>query len=768
MSPTKRSSGHLDLIRVELPLLGLHCASCASRVEQALQGVKGVAKASVNFANARAAVVFNQKLTNTKALREAVSQAGYDSIEPRDEDSLFSPAKEDEEERARRREETRLRERLRYAILFTAPVVFIAMGGHILPTLGTLLDHPIFKWIELIFTSCVLVLAGGEFFKGAWNAARHFSTDMNTLVAIGTASAFVYSVAATFFPHHFMQMDGHAQHSGSPVVYFEAAATIITLILTGRLLEARARRKASGAIRALAGLQPRTARVEKNGVEHDVPIEQLLVGDMVWVRPGENIPVDGEIVEGMSTVDESMLTGESVPASKNIGGTVIGGTVNLTGALRFKVTKVGKDTALRKIMQTVQEAQAGKPPIQRMADRLASIFVPIVLLMAVVTFAVWYFLSSTPDHITIALTTSVSVLIIACPCALGLATPAAIMVATGRGASLGILYRSAEALETARKLTNIVFDKTGTLTEGRLSVSQIIHYGMGENEVIRFAASAEFGSEHRLGAAILREAEDRQLTLSRPSDFHSVSGYGVMGVVDEKRVLVGNARMMRESGHDVDEVAAHNFAQGGLTPVFVVVDEKPAGILGLQDSIKPSAAETVNRLKKLGLEVTMLTGDNYTAARTVANTLGITTVVAEVLPDAKCAMIQGWKKGGGTVGMVGDGINDAPALAAADVGIAMGHGTDIAMDAADVVLVGGDLNGVVNAIELSRVTVNNIRQNLFFAFIYNIVGIPLAAGLFYPFTGWLLNPMIASAAMALSSLSVLLNALRLRGFRGRH
>jgi Cu+-exporting ATPase len=418
-------------------------------------------------------------------------------------------------------------------------------------------------------------------------------------------------------------------------------------------------------------------------------------------------------------------------------------------------------------VRTVQEAQAGKPPLQRLADRMAAWFVPIVLIIAAVTFCAWYFTSGHPDRLTVAVTTALSVLIIACPCALGLATPTAITVATGHGARLGILFRSAQAIETARRLTNVVFDKTGTLTEGHPQVTEIMSYEVAEEEVLRLAASAEFGSEHRLAAAILEAAEQRHIKLSRPTEFQSVAGNGVVATVDGRRVLVGNARFMRESGFPVDEIEAHESAARGLTPVFVVTDNKPTGILGLSDPIKPSSFETVERLKSMKMQVTMLTGDNYTAARAVADKLGIATVVAEVLPDTKSGMIAGWKKGGGIVGMVGDGINDAPALAAADVGIAMGQGTDIAMDAADVVLVGGDMRGVVNAIDLSRATVNNIRQNLFFAFFYNVVGIPLAAGAFYPFTGWLLSPMVASVAMTLSSLSVLLNALRLLRFEPR-
>jgi Cu+-exporting ATPase len=764
------SASNLEFHRIELPLVGLHCASCASRVEKALQAVPGVAKVNVNYATSRAAVVFKREKTNSAALREAVRKEGYDALAPDREMSSTEPAElELREEQARWKQEKEWKSRFTLAAALTTPVFLLAMGTHFIPALAPWLNFPGRVWLEVVLTSVVLFYAGREFFVGAFKSGLRLHADMNTLVAIGTLSAYAFSLAALLFPEWFSQgLPGHGHHaSAQPVVYFEAAAVIVTLILAGRILEMRARRKATGAIRALAGLQPRMARVEKDGTEYDVPIEQLAVDDKVWVRPGEKVAVDGEVEEGISTIDESMLTGESVPASKRPGDIVIGGTLNLTGALRFRVMRVGKDTALRQIMRTVQEAQAGKPPIQRLADRLAAWFVPVVLIVAAATFCAWYFMSGHPDRLTVAVTTAVSVLIIACPCALGLATPTAITVATGHGARLGILFRSAQAIETARRLTNVVFDKTGTLTEGHPQVSEIMSYEVAEEEVLRLAASAEFGSEHRLAAAILEAAEQRNIKLSRPTDFQSVAGNGVIATVDGRRVLVGNARFMRESGFPVDEIEAHESAARGLTPVFVVTDNKPTGILGLSDPIKPSSFETVERLKAMNIQVTMLTGDNYTAARAVADKLGIATVVAEVLPDTKSGMIAGWKKGGGVVGMVGDGINDAPALAAADVGIAMGHGTDIAMDAADVVLVGGDMRGVVNAIELSRATVNNIRQNLFFAFFYNVVGIPLAAGAFYPFTGWLLSPMVASVAMTLSSLSVLLNALRLRSFEPR-
>ncbi|HEY2574429.1 MAG TPA: heavy metal translocating P-type ATPase [Verrucomicrobiaceae bacterium] len=748
------ATSDLDLQRVEMPLMGMHCAGCAGRIERALAAVPGVAKVSVNFATARAAVVFNGKQTDSGDLLKAVQNEGFDALAPE------TVGIESAVERGRRSEEARLKRRLVISAALSAPVVLLAMGSHLVPALAPYLNFPGRIWLEMLLTTLVMLVGGREFFNGAWTALRHRSADMNTLVALGTLSAWTYSVLTAIKPDLFVTSGHHAAHQ-TPVIYFEAAAAIITLILAGRLLEAQARRKAGGAIRALAELQPRDARVERNGIEKSQPIEKLQVGDIVCVRPGEKIAIDGEVTDGVSTVDESMLTGESVPASKNSGDAVIGGTLNLTGMLRYRVTKVGNDTALRQIMRIVQEAQSEKPPIQRLADKVAGWFVPLVLVIALGTFCAWVFFSRDMNH---AITAAVSVLIIACPCALGLATPTAIMVGTTRGAQLGILFRSSRALETAHRITTIVFDKTGTLTEGRPNVVEIHARGMDENELLRLAASAEFGSEHRLADAIQREAEARNLTLGRPRDFRSVSGYGVIATVEGKHMLVGNARMMRENNLPVDEISAQQSAERGLTPVFIAIDGVISGSLGLSDTIKPSAQSCVDRLEDIGIQVTMLTGDNYTASRAVASRIGIKNVVAEVLPDSKGQMIKGWKKGGGTIGMVGDGVNDAPALAEADVGIAMGHGTDIAMEAADIVLISGDLHGVNGAVELSRATMNNIRQNLFFAFLYNVLSIPLAAGLLYPFTGWMLNPMIASAAMALSSLSVLANALRLRGF----
>jgi Cu+-exporting ATPase len=533
----------------------------------------------------------------------------------------------------------------------------------------------------------------------------------------------------------------------------------------GRWLEAGARHRTGGAIRALVGLQAKTARVERDGRESDIPIAQVRAGDLVLVRPGEKVPVDGEIVDGASSLDESMLTGEPMPVEKKAGDAVIGATLNGNGAFRFRATKVGTATVLQQIVRMVRDAQGSKAPIQRLADTIAGVFVPVVICIAVATFAVWFNFAPGGQRLTMALTTFVSVLIVACPCALGLATPTAIMVGTGVGAQHGLLIKSGAALETAHKLATIVFDKTGTITAGHPCVTDVLPHEIEADELLRLAASAERGSEHALGEAIVREASVRGLSQGRTEKFRALSGLGVEAEVDGRSVFIGNAKLFRERGLAPDEAAAEKFAADGKTPVFVAVAGKFAGIIAVADPIKPNARDTIARLRALGLEVAMLTGDNRRTAESVARQAGIDRVFAEVLPDGKSGEIKKLQGAGKTVAMVGDGINDAPALAQADVGIAMSTGTDVAMEAADITLLRGDLNGVADAIALSRATIRNIRQNLFFAFIYNVMAIPVAAGVLYPATGWLLNPVIASAAMALSSVSVVTNALRLRRFK---
>ncbi len=744
----------------DLPLLGMHCAACATRIQKVLGRAAGVQSASVNFATTHASVQYDPGATDPERLRAVIRQAGYDVLLPEaapagdDASDATTPADaQDAETTERKADYRRQKRRFMIALSLSLPVVVLGMAGHVSPALGRLLDFPGRAWFEFTLTTPVLFWAGADFFAGAWNAARHRAADMNTLVSLGTLSAYTYSVVATLVP---------GVVAGT---YFETAAVIVTLILMGRLLEARARSKTSGAIRALMDLSPRTARVERDGRESDVPIAAVRVGDVVRVRPGEKSPVDGEILDGASTLDESLLTGEPLPVRKGPGDAVIGGSVNGTGAFRLRAVRVGKDTVLQQIVRLVQRAQGSRAPIQRLADVVAGYFVPAVLAVAALTFMLWLVLGDPATRLPRALTAFVSVLIIACPCALGLATPTAIMVGTGRGARMGVLIKGGEALEKAGRLSVVVLDKTGTITRGAPVVTDVLPAAdTAETDLLRLVASAEQGSEHPLGEAIVRSARGRGLVLVPPQDFQAVAGHGIEARVEGRAVLVGNARFLRERGITADEAAAHRLAVEARTPVFVALDRTYAGIVALADPVKEGAAAAVARLRALGLEVVMLTGDNRRTAEAVARQAGITRVHAEVLPEGKSEVIKQLQRNGERVAMVGDGINDAPALVQADVGIAMGGGTDVALEAADITLVRGDLNGVADAITLSRATVRNIRQNLFFAFLYNVLGIPLAAGVFYPLTGWLLSPMVASLAMALSSVSVLTNALRLRRF----
>ncbi len=757
--------------RCELSLVGMHCASCAGRIEKALCSSSGVVNASVNFATSRATVRYDPNTTDVASLGRVVRDLGYDVIEPQasggaDDGEAMRAAESRQRETEYRRQQTRFF----IALVLTLPVAVLSMAGHLVPAVAPILDFPGRHWLELVLTTPVLFWAGGEFFTGAWAAARHRVADMNTLVSLGTLSAYLYSVVATAAPGSLLvtaeTTAGHGHGTvASPGVYFEVAAIIVTLILMGRLLEARARSKTGSAIRALMGLQPKTARVERDGVLLEIPVANLLVGDIVLVRPGEKVPVDGIVVEGESSVDESMLTGEPMPVQKKMDDTVIGATLNRTGSFRMRATRIGRDTVLQQIVRMVQEAQGSKAPIQRLADTIAGYFVPVVICIAIGTFVLWFDLAPADTRLTMSLLTFVSVLIVACPCALGLATPTAIMVGTGRGAQGGILIKGGEALETAHKLTTIVLDKTGTITHGVPSVTDIIAHVMNEDGLLQLAASAEAGSEHPLGEAIVRSAGERGIPLLPASGFKAIPGYGIEVVVDGRKVVAGTSLLLKERGMTVDAEAGHHLADDGKTPVFVAVDGRFAGIIAIADPVKEGSAGAIRRLHALGLEVIMLTGDNRRTAEAIARRVGVDRVLAEILPAGKNEEIKRLQAQGKVVAMVGDGINDAPALAQADVGIAMGSGTDVAMEAADITLVSGDLDGVAASIALSRATIVNIKQNLFFAFIYNILGIPLAAGLFYPLTGWLLSPIVASLAMALSSVSVVTNALRLRGFR---
>jgi Cu+-exporting ATPase len=613
--------------------------------------------------------------------------------------------------------------------------------------------------VQLGLITPVYLYAGWPIHRIGWLSLVHRAAEMNALITVGTTAAFAYSVVATVTPDLF------------PVdlqqVYFETVGVIITLILLGRLFEARAKAGTGEAIRKLIGLQPRNARLVRDGVETEVPIAEVVAGDVISVRPGEKVPVDGEVIEGGSSVDESVVTGESIPVSKHPGDAVIGATINQTGAFRFRATRVGKDTMLAQIIRLVQEAQGSKAPIQRLADKVSSYFVPIVIFIAIATFVAWFVLGPQPE-LTLALVSAVSVLIIACPCALGLATPLSIMVSTGKGAEQGILIRSAEALETAEKLDTVVLDKTGTITRGSPELTDVIASpAVDERELLRAAASAESASEHPLAAAIVRGAEKRGLELSKATDFESFTGKGIRAKVDGRSVLVGSDRMLQAAGIAARSLtdAALRLSNDGKTPILVAIDGKPAGVVGVADTIKNDSAAAVGSLRKVGLQVVMITGDNRRTAAAIARQAGIQRVVAEVLPDRKANEVKRLQGGGRVVAMVGDGINDAPALAQADVGMAIGTGTDVAIEASDITLISGSLTGVVTALTLSKATMRNIRQNLVFAFGYNAVGIPIAAGVLFPILGLRLSPMIAAAAMALSSLSVVSNSNRLRAFR---
>jgi P-type Cu+ transporter len=594
---------------------------------------------------------------------------------------------------------------------------------------------------------------------------------MNTLVAVGTGTAYVYSLIATVAPRLFVTGEhvGMVGMQTTAPVYFEAAAVIITLIVLGRMLEARATGRTSEAIRRLLDLQPRTARIVRDGQTIDVPADQVAQGDIILVRPGESIPVDGVVTEGHSAVDESMLTGESMPVEKSAGDEVFGATINRTGAFHFRATKVGENTALHQIVRLVQEAQGSKAPIARLADVISGIFTPVVIGIAIVTFIVWYFAAPEPTRLSMALITFVSVLIIACPCALGLATPTAIMVGTGKGAEHGILVRDGATLETAHRLTTIVLDKTGTITRGSPALTDVLPASGGDaRELLRLVASAERMSEHPVGEAIMRAAEEQSLDLSPVESFNALAGHGIEARVASRALLIGSERLLASRGIELNGAGAHaaGLAADGKTPILAAIDGEYAGTFAVADEIRPGAREAIAAMRRRGLEIVMITGDNRRTAEAVAREVGIERVLAEVLPEDKAAGVERLRsEGRARVAMVGDGINDAPALAQADVGIAIGSGTDVAIEAADITLIGSDLRNVVAAIELSDATIRTIRQNLFWAFIYNVLGIPIAAGVLYPFTGWLLSPIIASAAMAFSSVSVVTNSLRLRRFR---
>ena len=728
----------------DLSVTGMSCAACARRIEKQLGLASGVSVAGVNYATSRARVTFDPKTTSIENLVDVVEDTGYGAaLIQRPEEALEA------EEKARADEVKDLTRRFAVSTVLTVPLLTLAMLHGKIEFVGM-------NVIQLVLATPVLFYGGAHFFSGAWKALRHRAADMNLLVAIGSGAAYGYSVLATLLPHAL----GHS-------VYFEAAAAIIAFLLLGKLLEARAKGKTGEAIKKLMGLQAKTARVLREGTELDIPIEAVAVGDIVLVRPGEKIPVDGIVEGGSSSVDESMLTGESLPVSKAVGDEVFGATINATGSLRVKATHVGLDTALAQIVRLVQDAQGSRAPIARLADTVSSYFTPVVLIIAVITFVAWFSLAPADTRLTMAFVNAVAVLVIACPCALGLATPTAILVGTGKGAQSGILIKGGAALEQAYKMTAIVLDKTGTITEGKPTLTDLVAYSGNENEALRLIAGVEALSEHPLAAAIVKAAKEKGLTIPAAEHFEAILGRGAVAKVEGREILIGNQAFLEERGIAIDAAVPQldRLALEGKTPMLAAALGKLLAIVAVSDPIKASSKEAVARLKKHGLTVVMLTGDNRKTAEAVAAQVGIESVVAEVLPQDKVAEIKRLQALGRIVGMVGDGINDAPALAQADTGIAIGTGTDVAMEASDITLIKGDLNGVASAIALSKATMTTIKQNLFWAFVYNLVGVPIAAGLLYPFTGWLLSPVFASAAMSLSSVSVVVNSLRLKSFK---
>jgi Cu+-exporting ATPase len=729
---------------------GMTCAACVRRVESALQSVDGAKEAVVNLATGKATITHNPDWAGVEALRRTVSESGYAFL------GVSEPALEDPVEAARKREIAELKTKFIVGAILSF-VIFAGSMQNWFPFLSAI-PRQTMLFCLFVLTTPVVFWVGSQFFSGALKAARQKTTDMNTLVAVGAFSAYLYSALATFIPK-FFAVAGIAPH-----VYFDGAAMIITLILLGRLLEAKAKGKTSMAIKRLMGLKPKTARVVRDGKEVDIPVEAVVKGDLILVRPGEKIPTDGVVVSGSSSVDESMLTGESIPVHKEAGSSIFAATLNKSGSFTFKATKVGAETALAQIIRLVEEAQGSKAPIQRIADKVASIFVPVVFCIAVLTFLIWYFLVPEPIF-SRSLLNFISVLIIACPCAMGLATPTAVMVGTGLGAENGILIKGGESLERAYKLTSIIFDKTGTLTKGEPEVTDILTSGsLTEHEVLKKAVSIEAVSEHPLAQAMIERARQEQLSPDPVEKFEALPGYGAKAVLNDKQYLLGNLRLMQKEAVAMNgfDQKAKRLASEAKTCIFVAAERRVIGLIAVSDTPKTSARETVNSLKRMGLSVAMITGDNEKTARAVGDALNIDHVLAEVLPGDKADEIRRLQTRGQIVAMVGDGINDAPALTTADIGIAIGAGTDVAMEASDITLIKDDLRSVPAAIRLSFQTMRVIKQNLFWAFFYNSLGIPIAAGVLYPFFGILLNPVFAAAAMAMSSVSVVSNSLRLR------
>lgn len=746
--------------QIQLPIGGMSCAVCAKRVEKAISELEGVADVNVNFAAEKAFVTYNPQKVRPSAMKEAVLKAGYQPLENK------GAGAEDEDRKRREKEINTMKKKFIAAAIFAFPLLYIAMvpmikfvslpGAKILD--GLMMNYPLFYALLEFFLTVPVICVGYRFYTVGFKSLFQKSPNMDSLIAVGTTAAVAFSLYNTF---QIAKGNFQAVHS----LYFESAGVIITLILLGKMLEAVSKGKTGEAIKKLMGLAPKTAFVIQNGAETEIPVEEVEIGDIIIVKPGSKIPVDGVVIEGHTAIDESMLTGESMPVDKKAGDKVYAASLNTTGTVKFRAEKVGSDTALAQIIKLVEQAQGSKAPIAKLADMVAGYFVPAVIAIAVVSGIAWFI--GTGDF-KFALTIFISVLVIACPCALGLATPTAIMVGTGKGAENGILIKSGEALETAHKINAIILDKTGTITEGKPSVTDLIcTKNFTQEKLLQLAASAEKNSEHPLGQAIVRGAQEKSLTLLEAENFNSITGQGIEAQIAGLSVFVGNRKMMEEKNISVKELEkdADKLAEEGKTPVFVAADGQPAGIVAVADVVKKSSRTAIENLHKMGIEVAMITGDNKKTAEAIARQVGIDRVLAEVLPQDKAFEVKKLQQEGRKVAMVGDGINDAPALAQSDIGIAIGSGTDVAMESADIVLMHSDLTDVPTAILLSKKTIRNIKQNLFWAFGYNTIGIPVAAGVLYLFGGPLLNPMLAAAAMSLSSVSVLTNALRLKRFK---
>jgi Cu+-exporting ATPase len=742
--------------KITIPVSGMTCAACQAGVQKALQRTPGVVDANVNLMMGNAAVTYDPGATSPEALVDKIRDVGYGAELPRPERTAFT--EQEERDRAQAEEFRELRRKAIVSGALGALAMLLSMP-HM-----TAIDPAILSWTLLVLTAGVMAWAGRHFYSRAWISFRHHAADMNTLIAVGTGAAFLYSVVATVAPSLFIR------NGLAPDVYYEAVVIIIALILAGNALEARAKSRTATALRTLVSLQPKTARVLREEQEMDVAVEAVRQGDVVIVRPGERVPVDGEVISGASAVDESMLTGESIPVEKKPGDRVIGATINRTGAFRFRATTLGEDSMLARIVQLLREAQGSRAPIQRLADRISAVFVPVVISLAIATFVLWFMAGTGASALVHAFAAAVAVLIIACPCAMGLAVPTAVMVATGKGAELGVLIKGGEALQRAGDVTHVVLDKTGTVTEGRPAVTDIVLVPgtpWTEETLLRLMASLEASSEHPLADAIVRHARERGLALAAPQAVESVTGRGAVGIVDGTDLVVGNPALLAEWAVQTEPLrdVADRLAAEGKTPMYVSLDGALAGLLAVADPIKLTSRAAIDRMRQMGLQVVLLTGDNHRTAEAMARQAGIERVVAGVLPAGKVEEVRRLQSEGAVVAMVGDGINDAPALAQADVGIAIGSGTDIAVEASDVTLMRSDLAGVASAIALSRRTMRTMKQNLFWAFIYNVIGIPVAAGALYPAFGILLSPILASAAMAFSSVSVVANSLRLRRAR---